>query len=93
MTTTSNSIYDGYEIIAINRDSACFLDHEDLFEFQSDYGISEKTLFWSAAKGEMIHFDGRDWTVDFLLPYDPSANLNRYPGGAEKKNEDLAMAS
>lgn len=64
----------GFEIITDNGDAAYFVEHNDLDGFERFTGLSEKTLFLAAAQGEMVHFDARDWTVGFLLPYDPNTD-------------------
>jgi hypothetical protein len=78
---SSNSIYEGFEIIRTDRETACFVNHCDLYDFECFSGFSEQALFWAAAKGEKIQFNGEDWTVDFLLPFDPSA----YSDGFQSK--------
>jgi hypothetical protein len=75
MNKENNHIFDGYEILTLDRGSACFIHHEDLYDFECFSGFNEKQLFWAAARQEKIRFKSEDWTVDFLLPYDPGPGI------------------
>ncbi|MEY8099889.1 hypothetical protein AB9F29_21280 [Falsihalocynthiibacter sp. S25ZX9] len=82
----------GFEIITDNGDSAYFVEHNDLAGFEQSTGVSEEALVWAAALGEMVHFDARDWTVGFLLPYAPNTDTAECECWEEDMAGDLMVA-
>ena len=72
--TQNYPFHEGFELITDNRDSAWFVEHQNLAHFKSCTGYDEDCLLEHAGTGKTLCFNERAWTVDFLPPYRGNSN-------------------